>query len=251
VPIRNTDRQWEKFGKDDPYFGVLSQSRFKTAALTEETRAEFFRSGEEHIAEVLRKVHEHIDRSFTPRKAMDFGCGVGRLVIPLSRVAKEVTGVDVSASMLTEARKNCDARSIQNVKLVSADDELTALETNYDFIHSFIVFQHIPVQRGELIFQRLIAQLADGGVCVVHFTYGDERPIKRLIWWIRRIPLAANFANLLRGRRFSYPSMEMNSYDLNRLLRFLNQCNARDVYAELTDHGGKLGVVLYFKKPAR
>jgi SAM-dependent methyltransferase len=247
---RDSDRNWEKFGKVDPYFGVLSDDKFKRRALTDEAKSEFFRSGQEYLDDVLRKVREHFDPTFVPRCALDFGCGVGRLVIPLANIAQKVVGLDVSPSMLDEARRNCEARSIRNVEFRNSRDDLVQLEGKFDFIHSFIVFQHIPVRRGEIIFDRLLMRLDAGGVSVAHFTFGKTTSFRRLLPWIKRIPLAANFANLLRGREFLYPHMQMNSYDLNRLFRLVHKHNVRNVYTEFTDHGGELGVLLYLRKPA-
>jgi hypothetical protein len=42
--------------------------------------------------------------------------------------------------------------------------------------------------------------------------------------------------------------MEMNAYDLNRLLWVLQENACHRVHLRFTDHGGPRGVVLYFKK---
>ena len=94
----------------------------------------------------------HLDPSFSPKSVLDFGCGTGRLVIPLAEIADYVLGLDVSESMLWEARKNCKAHALNNVQLLKSDDTLSCLDGCFDFIHSFIVFQHIPVKRGIRIF---------------------------------------------------------------------------------------------------
>ena len=88
----------------------------------------------------------HIDPSFSINHALEFGCGVGRLVIPLAKIAKRVTGIDVSESMINEAKRNCESRKINNVFLTKTDDSLSLLANNYDFMLSFIVFQHIPAK---------------------------------------------------------------------------------------------------------
>ena len=154
-----TDGEWEKWGRDDPYFGVLTDGKFRMVNLTDANRAEFFRSGSEYIDGVLRTVRSHIDPAFRIRRALDFGCGVGRLVIPLSKVAEHVTGLDVSDSMLAEARRNCEAHGARGVQFLKSDDGLSALEGKFDFIHSSLVFQHIPVRRGERIFRNFLGHL--------------------------------------------------------------------------------------------
>lgn len=245
----DTDNEWEKFGKDDPYYGVLTHDKFRKNNLTTENKEEFFKSGSGYIDEVLEKTRRHIDKNFTIKKALDFGCGVGRLVIPLANVSQEVTGVDVSDSMLREAKINCEERSIKNVAFVKSDDGLSLLDGKYDFIHSFIVFQHIPVIRGEQILENLISRLEDDGICVVHFTY-EKRKKKPMVSFIKKyIPLANNVDNLLIGRKFFAPQMQMNPYDLNRLFSIIQKANVLDCYTEFTNHGGNLGIVVYFKKP--
>ncbi len=247
-----TDSEWEELGATDPYYSVITQERFRKDRLTDEARAEFFRSGQKYIDEVLDTIQRLIEPSFQPKRALDFGCGVGRLVIPLAGVAERVTGVDVSDSMLEEARRNCEARRIGNIDFVRSDDVLSRLTESYDFIHSIIVFQHIPVARGEILFGNLLDRLADGGVCVAHFTYGKTYAPKILGPWIKRhVPLTRAVINLLKGRNLNAPEMQMNDYDLNRLVRVMQDRGVRAFHAQLTDHGGDLGVLLYFRKEPR
>src|SRR5690606_30137204 len=99
----DTDNEWEEWNKTDPYFSVLTNPKFRRQVLTEEAREEFFNSGREDINKVMAICRQHLDPAFTPRRALDFGCGVGRLVVPLSRLAAQVVGLDVSQSMLAEA----------------------------------------------------------------------------------------------------------------------------------------------------
>ena len=246
----NTDKEWEKYGKDDPYFGVISHDKFRKNNLTNENKREFFESGSNHINYILGNIRRHIDSDFMIKKALDFGCGVGRIVIPLANEAQEVTGIDVSGSMLNEAKRNCEERSIENISFIKSDDSLSSLTGKYNFIHSFIVFQHIPVTRGEYIFDKLVSHLEDDGVCVVHFTYAKTHAIIKTIgYFIRKvIPLSYNFFNLLKGRKFFSPQMQMNSYDVNRLFLIIQNANVFDCYTEFTNHGGELGIVIYFKK---
>lgn len=167
----NTDVEWEKWGRMDPYFAVLTDRKFRSDGITEKAREEFFRSGERHIDRVLKVCRRHLDANFRPRTAIDFGCGTGRIVIPLARAVEHVVGLDVSPSMLAEAAKNCDRASIRNASLLQSDDRLSRVNGSYDFIHSYIVFQHIPVARGQVLFERLINHLAGGGIGAVQFTY--------------------------------------------------------------------------------
>lgn len=249
---RDTDREWEKYGKYDPYYGVLTYDKYRKSKMTDESKEDFFKSGYEYIDLVLKKIRKYIDPDYSVRRALDFGCGVGRLVIPLSKVAETVTGVDVSDSMLREAKKNCEARAIKNVDLEKSDDNLSSLIGKFDLVHSFIVFQHIPVKRGESIFKSLIAKTEYRGVCVVHFTYAKNCKIRKLVPLIKSyLPFARNIINVIKGRDFFAPQMQMNNYDLNKLLFMLQEVNVSKFHAEFTDHGGSLGIILYFQKPEK
>ncbi len=152
--------------------------------------------------------------------------------------------------MLYEAQKNCDLYLKKNVVLMKSDDNLLVLKGKYYFIHSFIVFQHIPTKRGERIFQSLAARLEDDGVCVIHITYAKDYKSNNLVSLIKNyVPLAKNFINIFKGRDFLYPQMQMNTYDLNRILLIMQKVGIREFYTEYTNHGGELGIVLFFKKP--
>jgi SAM-dependent methyltransferase len=105
-----SDRAWEELGKTDPYWAILEHG----------SRAKFFASGEEHVAAVLQAVHERIDPDYRPTRALDFGCGAGRVLIPLAQICDEVVGVDVSEATLSEARRNCVDRGLANVELAAA-----------------------------------------------------------------------------------------------------------------------------------
>jgi 2-polyprenyl-3-methyl-5-hydroxy-6-metoxy-1,4-benzoquinol methylase len=245
-----TDREWEKFGKTDPYFGVLSHERFRNRNLTEEQKREFFQSGYEHVAHVLDEVGKHVAPGFAAKRALDFGCGVGRLVIPLAAVTEHVVGIDVSVSMLQEARVNCEQRGVTNADFHKGDDELSAIRGKYDFIHSYIVFQHIPVRRGMAMYRRLLDILDDGGVGVLHFTYASVMS-RKVAALIKRFPMGGAVLNAARGRGFFAPQSQMNCYNLSDLYGELQRRGVRDVYAEYTDHTGHAGVILYFRKPEK
>jgi tRNA/tmRNA/rRNA uracil-C5-methylase (TrmA/RlmC/RlmD family) len=104
----STDIAWEEWGRRDPYFGVITNPKFRRSELNDHSKREFFESGQSHAHGVLTTIRRFIDPGFAPRTVLDFGCGVGRLLIPFAKVADEVVGLDVSPSMLKEARRNCE-----------------------------------------------------------------------------------------------------------------------------------------------
>lgn len=250
----STDAEWEKWGATNPYFGVLSQKKFRKEHLNEAALNEFFASGEQDVATFFDSISKYIDPNFSPKTALDFGCGTGRLLIATAARVNHMVGLDVSDSMLIEAQKNCVSRDIKNVTFLKSDDALSLLQEQFDLIYSHIVLQHIPVERGENIFTRLVSHINHGGVGVIQVVYGHEtlgtntnvvkKPywarLKNLIKWCLR------FSQIIENQD---PVMEMNFYDLNRLLFTLQRLGVHRVYSSFTNHGGYLGVFLYFQKP--
>lgn len=247
-----TDRAWERYGEIDAYFGVLNEDRFRRGALTDDARREFFKSGEEHVALVLSTIRQRLDSSFSPVDALDFGCGVGRIAIPLARACQHVVGVDVAPKMLEEAQRNCGAQGVGNVTFELSDDELTSVTGRFDLIHSFIVFQHIRPSRGEALLKAMIARLNENGVGALHFTYGRRAPrLRKVVHSMRKsLPLVNNLVNLVQGRPIGFPMMEMNNYNLSRIFGILQDNGCGHSYVRFTDHGGHWGVFVFFQKTA-
>lgn len=248
----SSDAAWEKYGEVDPYYGVVSHDRFHAGKLDQDAFSDFFRSGEEHVASVLDAVRGHLDPDFAPSRTLDFGCGVGRLVVPLARLGGHVTGVDVSEGMLREAAANCARLGAHDVALVRSDDRLSAVRGTFDFIHSFIVFQHIPPARGMAIARSMLDRLEPGGAGALHFTYSRRASLaRRGVSWMRRtVPFANVAVNLAQGKPWSLPLMQMHSYPLDRLFGLLVEHGCGDAYVQQTDHGGYLGAMLFFRKSA-
>ena len=250
MALRDSDKEWEQIGRRDPYYGVLSLDKFRTEQLDNDSLEEFFTSGRDHIDFVLETIRTSVAPGFSPSRALDFGCGVGRCTIPLTRVCASVVGVDVSDSMLREAAKNCAERSISDLTLVQSDDDLTGVSGPFDFIHSFLVFQHIPEKRGQKILIRLIELMSDNGVAAVQFVYHreDSAAIRIMGFLRKKLPLWHTFVNLLYGKRFSEPLIEKNVYDFNQLLAILADHGCANVHLRFFARRKLRSVAVFFQK---
>ena len=243
--FENSDQDWETYGAENPYFGVISNDRFLTANLSEATRLDFWQSGQDDIDLVFHNIKKHIDADFQPVQALDFGCGVGRLLFAISKRCEHATGVDVSPSMLAEAKREAAKKTIDNISFIETPDCSELVENTYCLVHSYIVFQHIPEDRGYLILDKLLASLRSGGVGVLHFTFSNSR-----FWYwklLRKVPFNKQLRNLLQGRPLSAPHMQMNEYDLNIIMKKLWSLGANNCHVAFTDHG-VVGAIIYFKK---
>jgi SAM-dependent methyltransferase len=258
---RVTDQDWELLGRREPYWAVITDNAYRGARPNDDVLEKFFAGGEQYIDWLFGQLRAQFGEEFAPASAVDFGCGVGRLVLPLARRCGSVVGVDVSEAMLAEARRNCEARGLDNVSLVKGDDDLSGVEGSFDFVHSFIVFQHIPPDRGLRLFERLLGLLREGGVGALHLTYSREGYAgHREGAWPSRgrfSPVALRDAALRAVLSLSSwgqkrvglaPNMEMNCYALNPLFHLLQEAGARRMQVQLTKHGVCYGVLLIFRK---
>lgn len=254
--LHETDADWEAWGEADPYFGVLTDPKYRRENLTEEARQEFFQSGRDHVQHVFERCRHHFDPSFSPKSILDFGCGTGRLILSFAPQADEVVGVDVSTAMLKETEDNCRNAGLANVRLFRSDDALSSIDRKFDLIHSFIVLQHIPTERGRRLFIRLLELLRPGGIGAIQVTYAAAAhaatfgitPSSRYRQVRRFVRTLLTKCVKRRGGQKRLV-MQMNPYNLNELYFILQQAGIKDIVSELTDHGGQLGAFLFFRKP--
>jgi SAM-dependent methyltransferase len=240
----DTDREWERWGSLDPYFGVITSPEFRRQNLDEAAKERFFASGKDHVDHIMRTCRQRIDQAFQPRRTLDFGCGVGRVAFALASVSDTVVGLDVSESMLREAENNRIRRSVANVSFHSSNDLLSTIDGTFDFIHSFIVFQHLEPLRARTIFARLLERLESGGIFVAHFTYAKAQHRESF----GHPPPVERAHEDVQQNTSADPIMLMNSHDMNSLLFVMQMGDIRSFFTEFTDHGGELGVLLYFQK---
>jgi 2-polyprenyl-3-methyl-5-hydroxy-6-metoxy-1,4-benzoquinol methylase len=99
-----------------------------------------------------------------PQSALDFGCGIGRLLFPLSKVSQRAIGVDISPTMLEYARANLEERGVANCLLVRSIEDPAVQSQPYDFVHSALVFQHIRPSDGYRILRQLVSRLESSGL---------------------------------------------------------------------------------------
>jgi SAM-dependent methyltransferase len=243
-----TDKAWEKFGKVDPYFGVLADERF-AADKIDDNRDEFFATGRSSVDHILKRYGEHFG-ALQRGRALDFGCGVGRLTFPLAREFSSVVGLDVSPAMLSEAGSNAERLRVSNVQFALADDRLSNAPGEFDFVNSYIVLQHIPVRRGLPILARLVDKVGPGGGFHVHFSMRTDSRASRSVWWASHyIPGVKIWQNIQCGRNWNAPAMQMNNYPLNRIIVQLVGQGVTEFFCSAEQHAKFLTCSLFGRRP--
>jgi ubiquinone/menaquinone biosynthesis C-methylase UbiE len=201
----NIDRHqqdWERLAEVDALWAVLTRPGRKGGRWDVD---EFFATGEAEIEHVFSVAHS-LGRPARGERALDFGCGVGRLTRALSARFDSAVGVDISAGMVDQAQRlnegfpACDFR-------VNATADLAQLETgSFDFVCSSIALQHIPtIQEIECFVTEFLRVARSDGLVVFGLPYyipslWSFQPRRRVYallrqlgvserWMLRRTPL--------------------------------------------------------------
>jgi len=151
-------RDWEEMAAIDPLWAILSspEKRFGNWELSE-----FLRTGEEEIASLLQSAGK-LGRPKQRRRAIDFGCGVGRLTRALDAHFAECHGVDISHSMLERARQLTPACHFRE------GSDLSSFPAGFaDLIYSSMVLQHQPQRKNVVaLVADMVRVLAPDGLLV-------------------------------------------------------------------------------------
>jgi trans-aconitate methyltransferase len=177
-------RDWDDLALVDPFWAVLAADD-KRGGGWEPT--EFFATGEADIEELLATAAQ-LGRPTRHERALDFGCGVGRLTRALARRFDEAVGIDVSERMLEHARRlNADT---PNVTFASSDEPPPE---PFDLVVANLVLQHLPSKALARVYMtRLIEAARPDGLVV--FQLPTRVPLARRLQPRRRLYAA------LRGR---------------------------------------------------
>jgi hypothetical protein len=125
---------------------------------------------------------------------------------------------------------------------------LSKLNEKVDFIHSFIVIQHIKPKVGEVIISKLIDALEDGGIGVLQTQYVDPSPLSSRIryYFYREFSLIYTLRNLVLRKR-NEPLIPVYQYNLNNIFRILQEKNCHKCVVRFSEHG-HYGAVIFFQK---
>lgn len=228
---RDTDADWRELGQTQPFWGVLTHPDYRTENLTSANIEAFYESGRQYIAEIVRQF-ERLTGGRPGGRALDFGCGTGRLTEAMGAYA-QATGFDISPGMLEQARKRGGR----------ADYVAAMPDGPFDWINSFIVLQHIAPTRGMALIEQLLSRLAPGGLLSLQLTVWREPRLEpaRARGWRK---LAAPLLERLQTARLRRGVILMYDYDLSAVMRLLNQAGIEEVTMVSTDHGGHHGVIV-------
>ncbi len=151
---------------------------FVNTARADWTDEEFFRSGEQTVAEEILTDMINICQGKDPKqmRVLEIGCGAGRVTRALAKLFGEVHGVDVSGEMVALARQAL--RDFPNAFVYQNNGmDLSVLPAGllFDFAFSSIVFQHIPSREIIENYVREVNRVLRPGALFKFQVQGDTR----------------------------------------------------------------------------
>ena len=156
-------RDWEELAAADPLWAILAGPDQRGGRWDTE---KFFATGEQEIAELMELVTQ-VGGLERMGRALDFGCGVGRLTRALGARFDEAVGVDISEEMVRLAPElNSEVPGCSFV--VNAKPDLSVFDaSSFDLVYTTLVLQHLP--RRELLrayLSEFLRILRPGGLAV-------------------------------------------------------------------------------------
>src|SRR6266542_6703817 len=141
--LERMQAEWNERARHDANYYVAFGRR-------DQDDAEFFASA----GNVLKAFESELRRLPAGAwRALEIGCGPGRLMRPLSRNFSEIHGVDVSDQMIRLAEERLRDTPNAHPHHSSGCDLSMFPDEKFDFVYSYAVFQHIPSR--EVVFKYL------------------------------------------------------------------------------------------------
>jgi SAM-dependent methyltransferase len=154
---------WNEVGRRDPLRAILRNPADPESVWNID---DFFATGRSDAARLMAEV-SRLAPGLARRRALDFGCGVGRVTRALSDYFDSVVGVDVAPSMVRQARElHRDDRRCRF--FVNRAHNLHRFGNDtFDLVYSRLVLQHIPAAGVRRYLPELVRVLAPRGILMI------------------------------------------------------------------------------------
>lgn len=241
---------WDALGEEDPYWAVLSTPGTRGNRWDVE---EFLATGVHEIDRLFDRLRG-LDLTVGEGRALDFGCGVGRLTRALARRFERADGVDIAPSMIARARELNLTGDRCQFHVNSAADLRIFATGSFDLVYSRITLMHVPPRFTRRYLMEFARVLKPGGLAIFHVPSSMpwyRRPIYELAMLRRRFAVVRGGAARRRGGMIS-PTHKHEMYFLRRsaVKDLVRQRGLIVVATEETDSGEVHDILYYIRKPA-
>lgn len=175
VQVTREGARWEEMAKQDPMWAILSYQDGKYGRWTEQR---FLATGAARVDEFLTH-GSGFGRPVGRQAALDFGCGVGRLTRALAAQFDQAIGIDISETMVGNARELNAGISNAVFRCNSRADLAMFSDESFDLVASDIVLQHLPSREAvEGYLGEFLRVLRPGGLLVFQLPTSLPLPVR-------------------------------------------------------------------------
>jgi len=171
MEFKELEKNWNQLGKNDPFWAILSDPAKKGGKWDIN---EFFESGRKSIPMLMAEIGS-LGVDLQRRRALDFGCGAGRLTQALCEHFDEVSGVDIAESMIELASQYNKYGERCKYYLNKKEDLRIFENDSFDFVISIIVLQHMRPEYSKNYIKEFMRVLAPGGLAFFQIP-GNVKP---------------------------------------------------------------------------
>lgn len=138
------------------------------------------------------------------KRVADFGCGTGSYLIPLSKITKEIIGIDFSQNILNILKTKLKDKPYNNIRICQENIKNTSLKDKYiDVVFSIATLYYIP--EAEKVIFEMNRVLKKGGIAI--FELGN-------LWSLNTI-IVRNYSTGVKSFHIS----------LNKMKKIIKQAN--------------------------
>jgi SAM-dependent methyltransferase len=246
---------WEDWATVDPLWSILTEPTLQDTSWDVDR---FFETGEQAVGSLFTHAAE-IGLPRRRRRALDFGCGVGRLTRAIAARVPDTIGLDIAPTMIATARELNAEVSTARFEVHPGEDLREYADASFDIVVSLFVLQHIPEVRAiERYLTELVRVLADGGLAVVQVPYAKPEvasptTLRARLALRRRVALALRRSGV--SARFLYrqlgwkPDMPMVAVPQARVRELVTASGGTVLRAMTdTDFGGVSNAYYYISR---
>ena len=162
MELQELRRAWNEIARTDPFWAALTEAEKQAGKWK---LPDFFETGVKEISALIQYIDE-LGVKIPRRRALDFGCGPGRLTQALATYFDQVDGLDISSSMIELARR-LNRQGGKCAYHVNEKDDLRIFpDKTFELVYSNLTLQHMEPQYAKRYIREFVRVLTPNGLAV-------------------------------------------------------------------------------------